>query len=243
VLRIGSLGLRQLHRAAPEMSDRASSPTALHRFSALHPLVLAGLCTLADLCAGFVHWLNEEGVLSSRFFRLSRDRGFGEIIQYAKCGLILWLLVAWHKAAPARILRAWIILFAILLLDDSIGIHEWGGGLLVSNTGERGPFGVRMKDLAEVVPLVLLEGSALAYVGFEHLRAEPPLRRVSLVIGIALVPYVASSLFLDLARWPLAEQVGEMASMTVLLLVVHALFRAHGPLAPSIDSGARATHE
>jgi hypothetical protein len=240
-LRIGSLGRAQLDRAAPEMPDRATTPTALDRFSALHPLVLAGLCTLADACAGLLHWLNEEGVLSGRFFRLSRDRGFGEIIQYAKFGLILWLLVTWHKATPARVLRAWIVLFAILLLDDSIGIHEWVGGLLVSDTGQRGPFGVRMKDLAEVVPLIVLEGSALAYVGLEYLRAEPLLQRVSRAIGLALVPYVASSLFLDLARWPLAEQIGEMASMTVLLLVVHALFRAHGPLVRSVDPNVSET--
>jgi hypothetical protein len=228
------------------MPDRATSPTALDRFSALHPLALAGLCTLADACAGLLHWLNEEGVLSSRFFRLARDRGFGEIIQYAKFGLILWLLVTWHKATPARVFRAWIILFTLLLLDDALGIHEWLGGLLLSDTSLRGPFGVRAKDLAEVVPLIVLEGSALGYVGLEYLRAEPLLQRVSRGIGLALVPYVASSLFLDLARWPLAEQVGEMASMTVLLLVVHTLFRAHGPAIPSRypntgDTGARMT--
>lgn len=225
------------------MPASAPSRTAIHRFSALHPLVLAGLCTLADGCAGLVHWLNEEGVLSGRFFRLSRDRGFGEIIQYAKLGLILWLLVTWNRARPARLLRAWIILFAILLVDDSLGIHEWVGGWIVTDPSLRGPFGVRAKDLAEVVPLIVLEGSALGYVFLQYLRAEPALRRASTWIGLALVPYIASSLLLDLAPWPLAEQVGEMACMTVLLLVVHRIFRTHGPAHAASATSAPATSD
>jgi len=217
------------------MPARAPSPAAIQRFSTLHPLVLVGLCTLADACAGLLHWLNEEGVLSSRFFRLARDRGFGEIIQYAKFGLILWMLVTWHRARPARLLKAWIIFFTILLLDDSLGIHEWVGGWIVTDPSLRGLFGVRAKDLAEVVPLIVLEGSALGYVFLQYLKADPVLRRVSRWIALALVPYIASSLLLDLAPWPLAEQVGEMASMTVLLLVVHGLFRMHGPASFSSD--------
>jgi hypothetical protein len=216
------------------MSDSQPRSETPHKLAALHPLVLIGLFTVVDACAVGMHFINEKSEHHSRFFRLARDRGFAEIIQYVKLGVIISLLVTWHKARPARVLKAWIILFTILLLDDSLGIHEWLGGLIVADTGERGPFGVRMKDLAEIVPLIALEGSALLYVGLQFLRADPLMRRVSLGIGLALGPYIASSLLLDLVPMPLAEQLGEMFCMSILLVVVHTLFRAHGPSARSV---------
>lgn len=206
-------------------------------------MVLIGLFTLADGCALALHRLHVQGVLPSRFFRLARDRGFAEIIQYAKLAVILWMLVAWRRARPARLLSAWIVLFAILLLDDALGIHEWLGGLLVSDTTLRGPFGVRAKDLAEVVPLIVLEGSALGYVFIEWCRADPLLRRASLWIAFGLIPFIASSLLLDLAPWPLVEQVGEMTSLSLLLLVAHTQFKAHGPRSLSTDRRVPHTRE
>lgn len=213
------------HGSTNPMMRSAAPAGALSRLLALPTLALVGLFTLADLGAWSLHVLHVDGVLPSRFFRFGRDRGASEIIQYAKFGVVIWLLVAWHRVRPAPVLRAWIILFTVLLIDDSLGLHEWLSGFLVPESGGRGPFGLRSKDLAELVPLALLEGSALGYVLLQYLRAEPPLRRASERIALGLAPFVAAGFVLDLAPWPMAEQAGEVVAMTFLMAVVHALCR------------------
>jgi len=191
-------------------------------------LVLIGVFTVADLLAGFFFLLYTEGILHSRFFRLARDMGFGEIIQYLKFAVIIMMLAAWRRVKPSRLLTAWIILFSVMLADDAIGIHESVGGWLEPSLSEIGWIGARAKDLAEVMVFAALEGSALLYVGYCYLKAPVGERAVARLMAMGLAPLVFCGLILDLTPFWNAEQIGEMASMSILLAVVHLLCRKHG---------------
>jgi hypothetical protein len=197
------------------------------RIISLKTLVLAGVFTVADLLAGFLSLLYTEGILLSRFFRLSRDRGVAEIIGYLKFVLIIAMLVSWRRVKPARLLSAWIILFSIMLADDSLGIHEAVGASISPFLYEVGEIGVRVQDLAEIVGFAALEGSALLYVGYCYLMAPADQRAVARIMALGLAPLVFCGFVLDLMPFWNAEQIGEMAAMTVLLAVVHCLYRKH----------------
>lgn len=182
---------------------------------------LVGGFTLVDLLAIFLHWLNEHGILDSRFFRLARDRGFSEIIQYAKFGVILLLLVVWKKARPSKLISAWVLLFTVMLLDDAIGIHEAVSGWILSVVDIPTPAGIRAKDVAEGLVFAALEGGTCLYVAYRYLQAPAELRSYSRWLVVAMAPLVLCGLILDIVPVGDAEQLGEMASMSALLAFVH----------------------
>lgn len=193
---------------------------AVHRIATLPPAQLIALATLADLLAGALYWLYTRDVLESRFFRLSRDRGCAEIVQYLKLGLVLYMLAALHPARGSPLIRAWIILFAVILADDSLGIHEAFGELFWMVFGSGEPVTQRAKDLAEAGGVALLEGTACLNILWRHVRAPADPRASSMWMMAGLVPLVFFGFVLDVAHLPLAEQIGEMAAMSLVLLTV-----------------------
>ena len=62
---------------------------------------------------------------------------------------------------------------SLMLADDSIGIHEELGGLLMRWIPIPSPDGLRAKDLAEAVAFAAVEGTALLVVGLVTLVAVP----------------------------------------------------------------------
>lgn len=189
--------------------------------------VLVGGFTVADLMAGFFFLLYSEGILESRFFRLARDMGFAEIIQYLKFAVIIVMLAAWRRVHPSKLLTAWIILFSVMLADDAIGIHETVGGWLEGWLPEIEGIGIRVNDLAEELVFAVLEGSALLYVAYCYLRAPAGERAVSRLMATGLAPLVLCGILLDLSEFWNAEQIGEMVSMSILMAAVHLLYRKH----------------
>ncbi len=183
------------------------------------PAKLLAFFILADLLAFALHGLHLRGGLDSRFFHIARDRGFGEIVQYLKFGVVLAVLARWRRRWPARLVTAWFILFAVMLVDDALGIHEEVGGWLLSDPGAHW-HGVRLKDLAEAVSFAALEGSAFLWIAVCHLREAPARRGFSWAFAAALAPVIFCGLVLDIVRAPLIESAGEMAAMTVLLATV-----------------------
>ena len=186
---------------------------------------LLGLFLILDLLAVFLFLLYTQDILESRFFRLARDRGFAEIVQYLKFGVIIHLLIVWNRARDSRLLSAWILLFVIMLLDDSLGIHEGVGQVLMDHFRLPASLSIsadiRTKDLFEAISFLALEGSACLYVAYEFIRAPRDLKRYSLALGLAMVPLVLCGLLLDLSHAHYLEQFGEMASMGLLLGCVH----------------------
>lgn len=201
--------------------------TIADRLIALPPLLLAAGFTVADLAAGWLHGLYAHGHLPHRFFNLSRDRGLAETIQYAKFGVIILLLSRWRRAQPSRLVTAWIVLFAVMLLDDAIGIHEAVGDWILSVIPIAATELVRAKDLAEAMVFAALEGSVCLYVALRYFQAPAGQRGFSWAFALALIPLVTSGLVLDELPFYMAEQIGEMASMTLLLVTVHWQYRLH----------------
>lgn len=185
----------------------------------LDPVKLLAFFVAADLLAALLHGFHAQDVLPSRFFHIARDRGFGEIVQYLKFAAMIAVLARWRRRWPSRLATAWLILFAVMLLDDALGIHEEVGGWLLNDPNARF-HGLRFKDLAEAVSFAALEGTAFLWIAVCHLREAPARRGFSGWFAAALAPVVFSGLVLDVVRAPMVESAGEMVSMTLLLAAV-----------------------
>lgn len=176
--------------------------------------LLIALFTLADLGSLWLSQQYAEGALESRFFRIGRERGLGEIIQYVKQVWILVMTTRLYRMAHAPAGRAWIVLFSVMLADDLIGIHEELGIVLHSN-----------QAMGEALAMMLLEGSALVAVVVFASRDEL-WRPLTIRFVIALVPLVGFGLVLDsVTTAPMIEEAGEMLAMTVLFGTVYGSVR------------------
>ncbi len=186
-------------------------------------VVVLLLFSLADLVALGLHGLNHEGGwIDSRFFHIARDRGLGEILQYLKMGLVLLVVQRWRRLRPSRVLKAWVLLLAVLLLDDMVGLHEEFGKFLVNGLPFADVGSIRAKDLAEMLSLALVEGLAALWVLVEHFKAAPSVRGLSRRLAWGLAPLVLAGTLLDIFRVGIFESLGEMAAMTWLCGLVYA---------------------
>ncbi len=197
----------------------------LNKLLRLRTTALLIVFSLADLVAVLLYWFYRKGVLDSRFFRLSRDRGFGELVQYGKLGLIILMLTRWNRVRGAKLLTAWVILFAIILADDAIGLHEEIGGWLMWMIDFPSLEVVRTKDIAEAIVFAMLEGSACIYLIFRYFQAPRDLRAYSRGLGLAMVALVFFGLVLDILPFHTFEQPGQMVAMSILLGFVHLKYR------------------
>ncbi len=200
---------------------------AINKLHEKNTIVLLAIFILLDLFAILLYWLYTQDILESRFFRLARDRGFSEIIQYFKFGLIIQMLVRWNRIRQSKLIVAWVILFVIMLIDDSLGVHEAVSELLMSFINFPAIEGYRTKDIVEAGAFAVFEGTACLYVVYCFFKAPKDLRIHAILLALAMVPLFFCGLVLDIADFPMMEQIGEIASMSLLLGFVHWHYRTH----------------
>jgi hypothetical protein len=176
---------------------------------------------LLDVLAYGLYTLFLRDVLHSRFFHLSRDRGFCELVQYLKYGLVMAMLVEWKRRRPSPLLGAWVALLTILLLDDALGLHEFLGKILARATGVDTLWGREAKDVFEIAGFFLLEGIALLFVFARWLAAPRDLQRHSVALVLVMTPLVFSGIVLDALPWHQAEKIGQMLGASLVLAFVH----------------------
>ena len=86
-------------------------------------------------------------------FLLTVDGSFPEWYQYLKFGTLLVLLNRILKITREKNFVAWGCVFAYLLLDDALRIHEDLGGYVASFFNFTAPMGLRLKDIGEFAVL------------------------------------------------------------------------------------------
>jgi hypothetical protein len=164
--------------------------------------------------------LHSQGVLESRFFMLGRDRGFFELIEYLKFGSIIYLLKDYWQQSQVMVIKAWMILFIVVLLDNAIGLHEEIGELLI--TFFTIPYlGLHQrKDVAEIMVFIALEGSALLYVAYHYLASSGVARQFSNLLLVVVVGFGITVVVLDAAHSRF-EEYTEIIGMTFMLAIIH----------------------
>ena len=198
------------------------------RADARRAFILGAGLLLVDVVFILLDVLLHKGVLHDQRFAITRERGFGEWLQYAKMlGLVVMLLSVCRTNTAASV---WAGLFAYLLVDDAFEVHERVGAAIAPLMALPQVGSVRPGQLAELLVFGVVGVAFVMALAVVLRRGHPNARGLSMTLAIpfALLAFFGSAM--DLAHsmlrghgfyytGGLVEDGGEMVSMSVLAAV------------------------
>ncbi len=210
--------------------ERPATITVPGRWWLLPLLLLA-----ADLVLMGIHFASHYvPALKQPRLMVSNDWSYGEMLQYVKELAIAAIFVTLYLRRRAGLLLVWAALFALLLLDDALSLHENAGAMIRRGLELPSMFGLRGQDfgeLAAVLPIGLLF-ALLLLVTFR--RGDPAARSLTLAMlaltgvlaGFGIVGDLVHS-WIPVHRWffALLEDGGEMLAMTAIAALAYAELR------------------
>ena len=220
--------------------DSASSFLAL--------LVLADLVFIVlDSFGGIIP------IFSSTLYSLGKDGGYPEIYQYVKEFWIVLLMLSVYLKTKEIGHILWVMVFAYLLFDDAIRIHERVGSIIAKNLDFTPIFGLRPQDFGELAVTVIALVLLLTPIGFFYLRASSMFKKITRDLLLLLLIIGFFGVFVDMVgivvSWPqgrfllgIIEDGGEMIAISMLAWYVfllnirngHASFSVCGLLSTAI---------
>jgi hypothetical protein len=219
------------------MHEKAARPRVRQ---IINPIVLAILFA-ADAAFVVLHLSNRFLPSRNALFSLSTDGGYAEVFQYFKEGWIaaVLLVVCWRTRQG--LYGAWALLFAYLLWDDSLTIHETAGQAIATQWGYAPAFGLRAQDFGELTVIALAGSVFLVVTGYLYVRGNETARSVArdLVLLVGLLAFFG--VFFDMVHNAIGDQrvrgmivvedSGEMIAMSLIVSYVTRLLtpQRHAP--------------
>jgi hypothetical protein len=181
-----------------------------------------------DAAFGLLHVVWVLTKLLPNAFSIEAEHGVASLVQAAKTLVVAALLGAAARRHRLPGLAAWSALFAYVLLDDALGLHERAGAWL-GGTDHRTPLllGLRRADVGEAAFLLAVGAALLVPIAAFYVRGGPFFRRATLVLAGLLALAAFFGVALDFVHalaslTPLAgpigllEDLGEMAAMSLI---------------------------
>ncbi|OGL48780.1 MAG: hypothetical protein A2161_13315 [Candidatus Schekmanbacteria bacterium RBG_13_48_7] len=204
---------------------------------------------IIDLC--WIFWFGitkllyltgvNESLYEIRYLRITKDDSYPEIFDYIKTGVLILLLGRLSLKTRQWIYVAFMLLFIVILLDDSLELHENWGGYFARAYHLKPLHDLRPQDVGELITWSILGAFVcpLILIGFLFSK------RAHIANGLAMmVPFVAllfCGIFVDqlyTTFWDLffgagilldmIEDGGEMIVITTACMLAAALVK-HGP--------------
>ena len=190
------------------------------------------LCIATDIAFIILHGLYKlNDKFSDELLKISTDRGYAEVFQYIKEYWIVCILIVLAFKTRSFLYLVWSGLFAYLLLDDSLAIHEtWG--LAMSEFFSLPPlFGLNPHDLGEIAISLIIGCSFLMLIAITYRLGDSFARRTSkfliyMLFALGFVGIIMDSLHVMIKiQWlkPILttiEDGGEMIVMSLILAFV-----------------------
>ena len=164
-------------------------------------LVWTGLIVLLTIDLAFSLWFAgtrllynmeiNQSLYELKFLRIDADGGWPEWFSYAKTLVLILLLGRMALSTRQLIYFALVLVFCIVLLDDSLEIHEDLGKSLVGVLDLKPMLGLRARDVGEVITWAGMGAIALPFVvaGFAFSK------RTHVANGLALLLPFGALLF------------------------------------------------
>lgn len=133
-------------------------------------------------------------------FNITEDRSFPEWFNYLKLFLIssVLFIISFRIRNPLFVVLAFCFFYA--LLDDSLRLHERGGGLLVERLGLPALAGMRSQDLGEFLIHAAAGFVAIAGLAVGWLRADAAYRRYAATFVFLLFLLAFFAVIVDVFR-------------------------------------------
>lgn len=131
-------------------------------------------------------------------FRISDDRSIPESFNYVKW-TILVLALGWISLRD-RWLTAflWSVVFLLILLDDSLKIHETFGAMIAGQLGlEDGKTALDPADVGELIYAAIVGSLVATLAAISFFRADAVSRHLSLVMTLVLGAFAFFSVVMD----------------------------------------------
>jgi len=181
--------------------------------------VLILLLIMSDIAFIVVHIAYMFDLVHHQYFSLESDRGYGEIFQYLKFFWIICLLSIFLTKVKASVILSWIFIFAYMLIDDSLSIHERVGSSFVELLNLRPALQLRAQDYGELLVSMTAGIFLFGFLFVTHKKSSSDLKDVSrrllflaagiIFFGVA-VDMIHSMLPLGKEIFGLIEDAGEM---------------------------------
>ena len=215
--------------------DRTLQGCALGLLAANLVLVLLHTAYYYCLRRGIDAWPRDP------IFSLDSNWGFAQAFTSAETLLLIALLLWLAQRTRALIYLALAPVFVLVLLDDALALNQLLGSPLVRLLGLVDHPRLLAQSLAEMLVYAALGLPVLALLGISWLRAAPAHRRAgaAFVLLLGLLAFFATAMdlvhlaFIKSFRWSrlileVAEEGGEMVTLSAALLLALALARSYG---------------
>lgn len=162
-------------------------------------------------------------------FYLNNDDGYPEMFQYLQflIGIII-LIILFLKTKKMGYI-SWLILFILLLLDDSLKFHERFGAWATEKFNYTPMFGLRAQDLGELTYVAVFGSVLLFFLVGGYYYGDKKYRRIAIDFGIIFAVFLFFGIgvdmiheFIDHNRYSLLflillEDGGEMIVLSVFV--------------------------
>ena len=156
-------------------------------------LLVIDLCWI--LWFGAAKLLYNTGITESLYnlkqLRITAEGSYPEWFNWAKTLVLVFLLGRMARSTRQWIYGALTILFAVILMDDSLAIHEKAGKYFVRTLELQPVIGLRAQDVGELITWSILGAILLPLILIGLLRSE----RAHVANGMALLLPFAALLF------------------------------------------------
>jgi hypothetical protein len=147
-------------------------------------LVCADMAFIAaHLLSVAVNLFSRGDPIAGSAYNLGAEGGYSEVFQYLKVwGIGFVLCVLWSRTRD-KVYGAWLLLFAYVICDDALQIHERGGKLIAAYFGYEPAFGLQPKDFGELTVWGAFGVAFLTAITAAYLKSSFAARKASLGIG------------------------------------------------------------
>lgn len=214
------------------------------------------LLVLGDLAFIFIHVMRlTVPAVESGMYALDYDRGHAEFYQYIKMLWIIALFAALLVHTRTGGFAAWGLLFAYLLLDDALAIHETAGASVAQALPFAEQAGLRAQDFGELAVSAAAGAVLLTLLAWAYARGHAAFRRASLHVVLLLAALAFFGVGVDMLQslfrfddilaplLGIIEDGGEMIVMSLAVWYVFLLHRGNGnlssPLQDALATAAR----
>jgi hypothetical protein len=162
-------------------------------------LVLLILADVAFLILNILHtYSGWGGIFSSPLFSLDMDRGHAEFYQYLKMFWVIPLLIFMAFRSAPFLHLSWSALFAYLLLDDMLELHETLGVQVADLLVLQPAFGLRAIDFGELAISLFFGGLLFGLILVAWLLSDKTSRQFSNRLFIMVVVLAFFGVLLDM---------------------------------------------
>jgi len=166
-------------------------------------------------------------------FTLNNDDGYPEMFQYLQFIIGIIILIKLLLKTKTMGYMSWLILFVLMLLDDSLKFHERFGTWATEKFNYTPMFGLRAQDLGELTYVAVFGSILLFFLVGGYYYGDKKYRKTAIDFGIIFAVFLFFGIgvdmvheFIDHNRYTLLflillEDGGEMVMLSIFVWYIY----------------------